>query len=189
MLLLIAGIMLVLFMLLFLIIWFLRVYISIHYSYEGEEQLLHISLSLAKIKLLNKALTFDDIEKSPIAKDIDSMLDNSKIDSILKAIRKGIEAVQSILHNTRLHQLNWSTNIGTGDASTTGLVSGVLWSIKGTVIGYFVEKLILMCNPDIQVHPKFQHELFETNLNCMVSIRIGKAIQGIIKLTRIYKTS
>ncbi|MFB4473377.1 DUF2953 domain-containing protein [Oceanobacillus caeni] len=186
MLLLIAGIVLVLLFLIVFLIWFLRIYITIHYSYEGKEQLFHISLSLAKIKLINKDFPLEDLDKLPITKD--SMLEDPKIDSILKTIRKGLEVVQSILHNTTLHQLNWTTNIGTGEASTTGVMSGVLWSIKGTIMGYFAEKLILMCNPDIQVLPKFQQEFFETNLNCMVSIRIGKAIQGIIKLTRIYKS-
>lgn len=188
MLLLIAGIILILLLLIILIIWFLRIYITIHYSYEGKEQLLHFSLSLAKITLINKNLPLNNIDESPIVKDMETIFDHSKIDSILKTIRNGLEAVQSILHNTRLHQLNWLTNIGTGEASSTGVVSGVLWSIKGTVIGYLVEKFILMCDPNIQVQPKFQQEFFETNLNCMVSIRIGKAIQGIIKLTRIYKT-
>ncbi|WP_156291479.1 DUF2953 domain-containing protein [Oceanobacillus salinisoli] len=165
----------------------LKVYITIHYSFEDNKQQIQVSIALSRFRIINKSIPLNKVEDYPFINNVDDMLDSSEVDSYIATFRKIMEALHSILKNTKLHQLNWSTMIGTGEASSTGVVSGAIWAIKGSIIGYFAEKFILMCNPDIQVNPKFQQEYFQTNLDCMVSIRIGKAIQAFIKVNRLFK--
>lgn len=165
---------------------FLQIYVKVHYSWKGKEQDVQVSIFLAKFKLIHKHIPLQEIDDSAFMEDIDEKLD-MKMDSLLKTTRKILKVLKTVLKHTKLHQLEWSTQIGTGEASTTGIASGILWSLKGTIVGYFVEKIILLCNPTVQVNPEFQQANFQTNLDCIVSIRLGKAIQGFIKLTRIIK--
>lgn len=172
--------------LLFVLILFLRIYIRIQYTLEREEQKIGVSIFIAKLQLIQKDIPLGELHDTAILDNLDEKMD-IQLKPVLKTANKILEALKKILRQTKLHDLNWNTLIGTGEASSTGIASGMLWSVKGSLVGYFLEKVILTCNPVIQVNPEYQRASFQTNLDCMVSIRLGKAILGFLKLTRILK--
>ncbi|WP_085991684.1 DUF2953 domain-containing protein [Oceanobacillus senegalensis] len=166
----------------------IKVYVRIHYSFKPDNQQLQVSISLFKFRIFQRSIPLNDgIENTDFMKGLEFTSSPSSLEEWIKSIPKAIEALHSLLGKTKLHELSWSTLIGTGEASSTGVVSGAIWTMKGTLVGYLAEKFILMCNPTIQVNPKYQQEYIQTNLDCMVSIRIGKAIQAILQIKRIVK--
>ncbi|WP_158591804.1 DUF2953 domain-containing protein [Oceanobacillus halophilus] len=172
--------------LLFIFTLFLKIYVTVNYSFKDYEQQLNVSISVYKFKIVNREIQLDELEERSFVQDFDfGSLSNE--DSIVTTIRKVTRALNAILNKTKLHKLNWSSLIGTGEASSTGVVSGALWALKGTLIGIFAEKLILECKPKVEVNPRYQQEYVQTNLDCMVSIRIGKAIQALIKVRKTFK--
>lgn len=73
-------------------------------------------------------------------------------------------------------RLKWHTVLGTGDAAVTGIAIGFLWYIKTIVSTLLAMGFKLRELPDLAISPCFAEPAFETNFNCILSIRIGHAI-------------
>lgn len=86
-----------------------------------------------------------------------------------------------------IHCLIWHSGAGTGDASVTGRLAGVAWSIKGVIEAWLKQNIRMKKDPEISFTPFFQSAGFESDLSCMVSIRIGKAILTILGLYNTWK--
>src|SRR5699024_2298296 len=77
-----------------------------------------------------------------------------------------------------------NTHIGTGDASTTGIAAGGVWITKGMIVGFISQQSNLVCRPNTTVKTYFQYKYIQTNIHCIVSIRIGQAITVFLKAMR-----
>ncbi len=62
----------------------------------------------------------------------------AQIDSIGEIVKK-LQEIHSILKKNlkkvKINQWRWHSQIGTGDAASTGIITGFAWSIKGMVVG------------------------------------------------------
>ncbi|UCZ52285.1 DUF2953 domain-containing protein [Bacillus shivajii] len=92
--------------------------------------------------------------------------------------------VRNFMAKIHVNKLSWYTEIGTGDAALTGSISGVVWGIKGNVVGFAAHLFQLNVSPSIDVVPKFQEMELATKFECMVSFRIGHAILAGLKVIR-----
>lgn len=92
--------------------------------------------------------------------------------------------VLNILEKVRIHKLSWQTNIGTGDSSSTAILAGGLWSVKGTLLGVLCHKSHLRCEPSIIIKPHFNINRLDTDLSCIVTLKTGQAIISYFKFTR-----
>jgi hypothetical protein len=79
-----------------------------------------------------------------------------------------------------IKRLKWHTVLGTGDAAVTGIAIGFLWHIKTVVSTLLAMGFKLRELPDLGISPCFAEPAFETNFNCILSIRIGHAITAAI---------
>lgn len=79
-------------------------------------------------------------------------------------------------------QLKWKTSYGSGDAAITGIVSGMLWTIKGLMITRFKKRVIFTKKPIINVNPIFGADHFKVDFQCIFSIRLGNVINAIRNL-------
>jgi len=173
-----------------LILLLAKIYINVQYSFLNNEQELYISVSIYHIRILSKSMDLfrkQNLEETSFWESIETSTFNKQFDSVLSKIRSLNHSLQTVLRRTRLHEFTWSTDFGTGEASSTGTFSGVLWSGKGFITGYLKEKMILKCEPTIKVEPKFQDSTFSTNLDCTLSIRLGQIMRALIKVRRIMK--
>lgn len=180
----------ILLLLFILILLLVKIYIHVNYTFLDNEQQLYISISIYRFRILSKSLDYfrkENIEETSLWESIENSTFNKKMDSFVTKIKSMHQALQTVLRRTRLHEFTWSTQFGTGEASSTGTLSGVLWSGKGFLTGYLKEKVILNCEPVISVDPKYQEETLETNLDCTVSIRLGQIIRALMKVRRIIK--
>ncbi|MCO7124847.1 DUF2953 domain-containing protein [Sporolactobacillus shoreicorticis] len=74
----------------------------------------------------------------------------------------------------------WVTTCGTGDAAETALLSGIIWSIKASILPWIAQ--FCSDHPRINVVPAFQRKTLNSNLSCMFQVKIGDAIAMIKKI-------
>lgn len=94
----------------------------------------------------------------------------------LKVLQEMNASLSELLANVSVHHLDWRTEAGTGEAFTTGVTGGAIWTIKGAIIAYIAEQTHLHCRPLIHFEPRFNQQCFSTTVEGIVSLRIGKAI-------------
>ncbi|MFD1038145.1 DUF2953 domain-containing protein [Virgibacillus byunsanensis] len=176
---------------LMVIILLSKIYISCKYTYKKDDQTLVVSVYMYRIRLLTKDIeltTSDRPEIWHLFKN-KSFLESLKYiyNGFQKAIDQSREAnamIIMLLRNLYFHRIDWSTHIGTGEASTTGITVGGVWTLKGVITGLLYNKSSFKCEPDLKVIPHYQHKYIHSKLDCMVSIRLVKAIYALIKVMR-----
>lgn len=86
-------------------------------------------------------------------------------------------------------QFDWSTNVAMRDAAHTATLTGALWAVKSTVVGWLSYHIRLRRRPKLFVVPLFgTSPTFSTELVCMAEISFGYAIYaGLILMHRVLK--
>lgn len=115
---------------------------------------------------------------------IDRMKD---INELLKHVVQLHEIIKRFLKKVSILQFDWHSGLGTGDASHTGVLVGLGWTVKGSILGIISHYLILKCTPNFSIHPFFQHLASETRLKCMIRFRLGNAMLVGIRLVKFWK--
>lgn len=82
---------------------------------------------------------------------------------------------------TSVKTLQWKTVLGTGDAAITGILIGVIWTIKGMLIS-ILQNHITCEETDILVQPNFREQQFMTYVNSIIQIKTGHIIIAALKL-------
>lgn len=95
--------------------------------------------------------------------------------------------VKGFLKRVQLKKFIWRSEVGTGDAASTGVLCGGIWSIKGGVLAWIRTYITLRKPPQIEVHPNFHRLVSMTDFTCMFQFRIGYAILAGIKLIKSFK--
>ncbi|WP_169713534.1 DUF2953 domain-containing protein [Paludifilum halophilum] len=90
--------------------------------------------------------------------------------------------IRRFLSRIVCERFTWYTEIGTGDAAETGVVTGLVWGIKSSFIGVAGSHIRWDRSPDIDVEPRFNEKLLHTDLDCIIRFRIGYAILAVIRL-------
>lgn len=91
----------------------------------------------------------------------------------------------NVSHKIRVQLVSWVTQCGTGDAFETAILSGIIWSIKASLMPWIAPWI--SDRPRIQVVPVFQRMSLCSDLSCMFQLRIGDAIVMIKKIRRLMK--
>jgi hypothetical protein len=95
--------------------------------------------------------------------------------------------VRKFFRRVTIKQFEWHTLMGTRDAAETGVLTGAIWAIKGSIIGLISHYLRLKKMPNISVTPYFQQAIIQTRLTCMIQFRVGYAILAGLKLIKFWK--
>lgn len=109
------------------------------------------------------------------------------IKELFRHIVKLHEIVKKFLSKVSILQFEWHSKIGTDDASHTGLLVGMGWMVKGSILGLISNHLRLRCTPSFSIHPFFQQFASETHLKCMIRFRVGNAMLVVIRLLKNWK--
>lgn len=135
---------------------------------------------LKKIKIYRKKITADD-------RYVETKIHQNKEEFYIEKFEKGIEIIlksfdilriynhffkevnERIRKGLRIEKFLLITDIGTGDAATTGLLCGFIWAFLGNlrVYGevYFPEKI------EFLVYPDFQKKVFKINIDCIFVVK------------------
>lgn len=119
------------------------------------------------------------------ASDLLNFLSNSK--EILTHVVHFHRIVSSFLAKLTIKNIEWSSIVGLGDAAHTGMISGAIWAVKGSIIGIISNYMKLKDMPKINIYPQFQGVASETLFSCMIQFRIGHAMMAGIKLVKYWK--
>jgi Protein of unknown function (DUF2953) len=95
--------------------------------------------------------------------------------------------IRKFLKKVTIKEFEWFTVAGAGDAAYTGMLSGALWAVKGSMIGVISHSMKLKVMPKIMITPNFQKAVSQTKLRCMIQFRIGYAMLTGIKLVKYWK--
>lgn len=101
---------------------------------------------------------------------------NKQYHRFLKHVTDFYEVMKRFLSHVHIDKLYWQSQVGTGEAMETGLLTGVVWSIKGSILGIISKYIILTKDPILVVEPNFQQRVFRTNFECIISFRLGHVI-------------
>jgi|GEM_PF-6352917 len=72
--------------------------------------------------------------------------------------------------------LIWETQVGVNDPMGSALISGSLWGIKYWLLGLLQSKFIYRQAPQINVQPMYHHAHFNTELKCVLKIKLRQAL-------------
>lgn len=97
--------------------------------------------------------------------------------------------LNTTLRRVTLVSMEWSTNVALTDAAHTATLTGALWALKTTLIGWLSYHISLRQRPKLFVVPVFGGSpLFSTELNCTAEIRLGNAVYaGMVLVVRVLK--
>lgn len=112
-----------------------------------------------------------------------------KFYDLLRATRGLKQWMASTLRYVTFDKLDWSTNVALSNAAHTATLSGVLWGLKTTLIGWLSCYIRLRQRPRLFVVPVFdQPPQFVTEFECSGKIRLGRALYaGFVLIVRVLK--
>ncbi|MFS0775676.1 DUF2953 domain-containing protein [Neobacillus sp. 3P2-tot-E-2] len=95
--------------------------------------------------------------------------------------------VSKFIKRIVIKHFEWHSLVGVGDAAHTGIITGALWTLKGSVVGMLSNFLRLKEMPILSVTPHFQMAILQTHITCIFQFRIGYAILAGLKLIKFWK--
>ncbi|QQK81137.1 DUF2953 domain-containing protein [Salicibibacter cibi] len=129
------------------------------------------AFSKKKTKKSEKQGTPTDVEKQ-----------KETVQSTLDRVTGFTTIARRFLKNIRVHEFRWESVLGTGDAATTGTISGFAWTGKSAVFALIAKLMTVKHLPHLNVTPVFQVAFFRTSLSCIVSFSVGNAMRGLIRV-------
>ena len=109
------------------------------------------------------------------------------MEHLLKHVVSLHHIIRHFLKKIMIKKFEWHTIIGTGEAAYTGMITGAVWAVKGSIIGIISHYFKLRVNPILSVQPHFQLPVSQTTFQCMLQFRIGHAMFAGIKLIKFWK--
>lgn len=109
----------------------------------------------------------------------------AQLDSIGEIVKKLQEihaTIKKFLKRVKINQWRWYSQIGTGDAASTGIVTGFAWSTKGMVVGIVGEYMHIIDIPVLEITPVFQGKGFASKCELTASFRIYRSIIAALML-------
>lgn len=112
----------------------------------------------------------------------------------LKVIRRNymkilhrIDEFQQIMHwflgKITCEKFVWHTRLGTGDAAEAGILAGLAWVIKWTLVGMLKNRIRWNFTPQVEIAPEFNQAILETYFHSIIRFRIGHAILAMKRLS------
>ena len=180
-------------------IFLARLSIRCQFIYDNEKQMIYLSFNIFSISIIRRQINLleekendfdlvniltETFKNKSISEGINELTTSCR--KLLKTLNHLIHIFSTLIQKTTVHQFKWQTYVGTGNASSTGMVAGGLWGVKGYIMRLMYNHQRVVCEPTINVYPLFQQKELRINASCMVSIRIGQAIYIFLKVMRKY---
>lgn len=176
--------------------------ITVTLHYQSGQQMARIDVRYLRIfHYGRKLITMPDDDAQPTqkehaAQDVAEPEPDSvpSIESFLTRFRDGISefdrlwpSIQKLLMVFSVSRLSWQTEVGVDDAAVTAWLYGVFWTIQAMLVGVVSRFMRMKKPPDLMVIPHFQQRFFTSNISCIVTGPLGKAIVAGVRLFLLYK--
>ncbi|WP_078391948.1 DUF2953 domain-containing protein [Shouchella patagoniensis] len=174
----------------------IRVQISCIYTRQHKEDLLEVYVRVLGMKvfelkapimelnLSNQTFSFTEEERNLGKEQVKKK--KWSFSTIKKFIQKSREwlrhfpkfkhRAEAFLRKVTVTSFTWHTELGTGDAARTAQLAGMLWGVKGFLLGWVTHRLNWQAHNELAVHPHFQAMGFAVSFSCIASFRLGHVI-------------
>jgi len=188
-----------------IIVVYTRLFFTLSYIHKSDGDFLSIELRFWKWVRFKKEIPMVAVDKNDMSiktkekgeygtdnkKEEDKEYSPDDIKTQIESIRDFLDRVvgfhrilRRFLSKVRVHQLLWDTQVGTSEASTTGMLCGGIWTLKGSLMGFISSIMQLKTTPELYVTPYFQQKHSQTRVKCMISFRFGQAILAVLLIVR-----
>ncbi|MEO2074742.1 MAG: DUF2953 domain-containing protein [Bacillus sp. (in: firmicutes)] len=134
-----------------------------------------------KKKEENNNVSVNQIDKD----DVMTSFENTK--ELLEHVFGLHKIVRKFFKKVSIKKFEWHSMVGLGDAAFTGMITGGIWAIKGSIIGLLSHYLSLKVMPELSVTPHFQAAVIQIRFTGIFQFRIGHAILAGLKLIKFWK--
>ncbi len=180
-------------LLLILFILLSKISLKVTFLYSEMEKQCLLQVKIWKIRYTfdvleriekQKKKTGQKIEKAEEEGGIENkvMAQLDSIGDIVKKLQEIHSIIKKFLKRVKINQWRWYSQIGTGDAASTGIVTGFAWSTKGMVVGVVGEYMHIIDIPVLEITPVFQGKGFASKCELTASFRIYRSIITAIML-------
>ncbi|WP_433946395.1 DUF2953 domain-containing protein [Paenibacillus sp. SN-8-1] len=160
----------------------------------------HYEIPMLKFKDFKQGLQVKEKKKSNMMKDhhkeehtnidkekVDIWIDNWK--GLLNATHELKLWMNRTLRQVKVRHLDWTTELGLSDAVHTAQLTGALYGVKYSLLGWLSYQLKLLVPPELFVIPIYGSQPhFSTKMTCIAEIRCGYAIYaGLVLIVRVLK--
>lgn len=195
-------ILILVFFLMLLLLLFSNVKIGLFYKREDNNDRIKIEIGLLnglipiRLKIPGLKATEHGVEFNEKVQGYGKNLNKEKRNISIKDLKIYHEKIQELLERIvglqkimkqfmakiKIVKFSWWSRIGTGDAAETGVLSGIVWGIKGGIVMLLSHFMSLRSKPAIQIEPSFIQACLYTEFECIVQFRIGNAILAGIRM-------
>ncbi|MFD1019044.1 DUF2953 domain-containing protein [Thalassobacillus hwangdonensis] len=166
---------------LLLLLIIIKVSIDFRLDYWEEKKAFQVAVYLGFLPVYHKQFDLKDKADFLSGKDDDDKSseggqpDNEKLKKEILDHRLWND-MKRMANVFTIHQLDSRMIIGTGMASSTGTISGLMMGLAGVLELLFIELFIVKSRPQLKVTPSFQEKCFRVQADGIFSFRIGKAM-------------
>ncbi|MGG0188111.1 DUF2953 domain-containing protein [Bacillus rhizoplanae] len=107
------------------------------------------------------------------------------LDSIAEVIKRMQEIhtmMKGFLQKVKIKNWRWRSQVGTGDAASTGVITGYVWSVKGMIVGVAGNYMEIIDAPQLEVTPIFQGKTVASHCELTASFRIYRAVKAVVRI-------
>ncbi|MEH7458302.1 DUF2953 domain-containing protein [Bacillus sp. JJ1127] len=104
------------------------------------------------------------------------------IGELIKMLQEIHTILKDFLKKVKINSWKWYSQIGTGDAASTGIVTGYAWGTKGMAAGIVGQYMHIVDIPKFEITPVFQGKGFASRCELTASFRVYRAIKAGVKL-------
>jgi hypothetical protein len=186
-----------------LLIYYSKVSIQIYYKRaakrdKGELKIralggiltYRLSIPTLDFKNLDKGVKVesnDEVFTKKKKKDVFINKDNVELwyenfEFLLHRIKNFQKSFRWFLAHVHCVKWNWKTSVGTGDAAEAGVLTGIIWGVKTTILGFISHYIQWKKNPEIEVTPCFQNAVLDSMFEAEFSFYFGSAVRFLLIL-------
>ncbi|MGE7758891.1 DUF2953 domain-containing protein [Peribacillus sp. NPDC097895] len=192
-----------------LLLIFTKVRVYIDFKRVQKNDLIHIKLSawygLFHYTFKVPVIKMDDDSAAIVVKQEQGMKEEEKKEEMKKItpedLRDEFADMKEILHHVvgfhrtvrhftgkvQVKKFTWHSMVGAKNAAHTGMLTGVCWALKGSIIGLLTTYFNFRIMPSYSITPDFHRWQANTTISCILQFRIGQAMVTGIKLLRYWK--
>ncbi|EMA6342645.1 DUF2953 domain-containing protein [Bacillus cytotoxicus] len=181
------------FLIFLLLLLLSKISLKVTFLYSETEKQCLFQVKIWKIKYTFDVLermerqqkkTGQKIEKAEREGGIENKI-MAQLDSIGELIKKLQEIhtiVKDFFKKVKINGWKWHSQIGAGDAASTGIVTGYAWGTKGMVAGVIGQYMHIVDIPDFEITPVFQGKGFASRCELTASFHMYRTVITGIKL-------
>lgn len=94
----------------------------------------------------------------------------------LQLVRGMRGSIKRVLSRGILTEWKWYSYVGTGDAMTTAMTCGLLWSVKGMIFGTLSGLIRIKDSPVVKIEPIYEAPFFATEWSCIAQMKLWHAL-------------